>query len=111
MAITGSGTISLEFRRDAGTVVVRMVGELDASTGPVLRRALRDLIEEQGNLFVRLDLADVSFIDRTGLSVLVGGLRSLREKGGELTLTNVGRSALRVLEVTGCRAMFTIDPE
>lgn len=109
MATADSKAFSFEFARDGGTVVVRVAGELDAASAPLLRRGLRDVIEEQGNLFLRLDLADMAFIDSTGLSVLLGALRRLRESGGDLTLANVGGSSLRVLEVSGSTSLFTID--
>lgn len=108
MAITDFEPFSLEFARDAGTVVVRVAGELDVATAPTLRRALHGLIEEQGALSVRLDLRRMSFVDSTGMSVFLGGLRRLRQKGGELTLANPRRSSLRALEIVGLTQIFTI---
>lgn len=108
VATAGSETFSIGFTRDGGTVVVRVAGDLDAATAPLLRGALRDVIEAQGNLYLKLDLTDMAFLDSTGLSVLVEAARRLRESGGDLTLANVRGSALRVLEVTGSASLFTI---
>jgi anti-sigma B factor antagonist len=108
VATAGSQTFSIGFTRDGGTVVVRVAGDLDVASAPLLRGALRDVIEAQGNLFLKLDLAGMAFLDSTGLSVLVGAAHRLRESGGDLTLTNVRGSALRVLEVTGSASLFSI---
>jgi anti-anti-sigma factor len=81
---------------------------LDVAASPFLREELRKLVEEHGNLFVELDLEGMTFIDSTGIGVLVGALRRLRNNGGELTLANPRASAMRVLEIAGLTRLFTI---
>ena len=107
MAIISPDLFSLKFAREDDTDIVRVVGELDVATAPALRQALNDLIDH-GNCTVRLDLARMTFIDSTGLSVLLGGLRRLREAGGELVLVNPSRSSFRVLEIVRFTDVFTI---
>ena len=94
--------------RAVDEVVLRVDGDLDIVAAPALRQALHELIDVQGHLSVTLDVADVSFLDSTGVSVLLGGIRRIRERGGEMTLANPSRSTLRVLEVAGLSGMFTI---
>jgi anti-sigma B factor antagonist len=103
--------LRLEYLRQDGTVVVRIVGEVDLASAPVLREALIELIDGQGNLFVVLDLEELSFIDSTGIGVLVRALRSVREKGGDLTLTNCRAATLRILEIAGLTEIFGITAE
>ena len=81
------------------------------ATAPALRQALHELIEVEGNLWVTLDVAAVPYLDSTGVSVLLGGIRRIREKGGEMTLANPSRSTLRVLEVAGLSGMFTVTQD
>ena len=92
---------SLRFRRVRIHVVVEVTGELDALAAPQLRRRLDDLIAEQGNLHVAVDLAAVSFIDSTGLAVLVDAAGRLAAKGGSFVLLAPSRTTARVLEVAG----------
>jgi len=99
---------SIGFRRDEGSVVVDVVGELDLYTAPVLRDRLLDVIEGQGNRFVVVDMAAVDFMDSTGIHVLVKALRLTRERGGDLTLARVPPFVLRVLDVCGLTKAFTI---
>lgn len=108
MAIISPDLFSLKFAREDDTDIVRVVGELDVATAPALRQALNDLIDENGCRTVRLDMARMTFIDSTGLSVLLGGLRRLREAGGELVLANPSRSSFRVLEIVRFTDVFTI---
>ena len=60
-------------------------GEVDVSTAPKLRQQLVELATE-GRPWVVVDLSEVTFLDSTGLGVLVGGLRRFRLLGGDLIL-------------------------
>jgi len=88
-------------------VVVRLVGDLDAAAAPRLRDELSGLAL-LGRRRVTLDLAAMTFIDSTGLSVIVGGLRRLRDTGGDLSLREPSASATKVFEITGLDRVFTV---
>ena len=112
MAATGGyDALSVRFSRHDETVVVHLAGELDVSTAPVLQNALAGVIEAQGNLAVRLELGEMAFIDSTGLSILAGALRRLREKGGDLSLANIRPETLKVFDIVGFTGIFDIAPE
>jgi anti-sigma B factor antagonist len=96
--------------RTDGAAVVMVIGELDLSTAPRLREMLVELADS-GTMDVTLDLAAMSFIDSTGVSVLVSGLKRQREMGGDLTLQSPRASAMKVLEITGLTSVFTIHSE
>ena len=98
-------TFALHTDQDGDAAVVRVVGELDLATAPQLRELLVDLVA-QGRRHVTLDLADMAFIDSTGLKVFVAGLQRLRACGGELALRSPRAAALRVFEITGLTTIF-----
>lgn len=100
---------SLTFARDSEAVVVGVVGELDCATGPTLEDRLGDLIENQGNRTVVIDLENMTFVDSSGLSVLVAAYRHLRERGGQLSVRRPSPSTRRVFEVTGLNRVLPID--
>ena len=56
-----------------------------------------------------MDLAQLDFIDSTGLYVLVSGLKRLRELGGDLGLRSPKPSAMKLFEMTGLSALFAIS--
>jgi anti-sigma B factor antagonist len=93
--------------RDDGAVVA-VAGELDVATAPELREALYRVIEQQPSLIV-VDLAEMDFIDSTGLGVLVGALKRVKEQAGALELRSLSPSAKRVFEITGLSKAFTIS--
>lgn len=88
-------------------VVVRIFGELDLDTAPRLGAVLVDLADQ--GVHVTLDLAGMTFIDSTGLSVFVKGLKRLREVGGDLALQSPSATAMKVLEITGLTSVFAIN--
>jgi anti-sigma B factor antagonist len=108
VAILVPGSFDVTIARVFDRVVIRVAGELDAYTAPTLRQSLRDIIEDQGNLNIVVDLSVMTFIDSTGLGVLVGALRNVRQRGGDLVLSAPSASALKVLEITGLEHAFTI---
>ena len=100
----GSGSSNVLRVEDVGDGVVRLVGELDMATAPILLRRLED-----DPAVTVLDLREVTFIDSSGLSVLVWANRD-RESSEPLTLRAPTAAVCRVLEVTGLVEVFRIDP-
>ncbi len=93
---------------DRGTLsVVQVEGEIDVYTAPSLRERL-DALVRAGRVHLILDLADVDFLDSTGLGVLVGRLKLVRLYGGSLQLVCVDERILRVFSITGLEKVFSI---
>jgi anti-sigma B factor antagonist len=108
VAVTAFDTFSVHFSRDGGTVVVHATGDLDVASAPQLADALVDVIDDQGSLSVRIDLRGVTFIDSTGLSLLVDALHRVGEKGGTLMLAHPGPSLRRLFGIVGFTQRFPI---
>ena len=80
--------------------IVRVRGELDSGTAPLVDARLRE-VEGQGAALVILDLEETAFIDSSGLRVLVDGDQRMRANGGELVIEGMSAAARRVLEIAG----------
>ena len=87
---------------------VYLHGELDMSTAPKLRDELLRLSSD-GAIDVTVDMSELDFVDSTGLSVLITGLKRLRERGGDLALRSPKPGTRRVLEITGLTEVFSIS--
>jgi anti-sigma B factor antagonist len=87
---------------------VRLLGELDMSTASQLRDELVRLATD-GATMVTVDLSDLAFIDSTGLSVLITGLKRLRQHGGDMALRSPSPGTRKVLEITGLTEVFAIS--
>ncbi len=99
--------VSFAVEERDGIPVLGVSGEIDVYTAPSLRERLLDLAQ-QGTTRVVVDLSAVSFVDSTGLGVLVSGLKRFREAGGDLVLVVVQPQILKVLEITGLTTVFSV---
>jgi anti-sigma B factor antagonist len=66
-----------------GDTLLRVVGEVDSYTAPLLRRRLLQQVERDAGEVV-VDLTDTTLIDSTGLGVLVSAAARLHERRGRL---------------------------
>lgn len=89
-----------------GVRVVTVTGEVDLSRAAPLRAEL--VRELDGLPLAVLDLSGLTFIDSTGLGVLVGRLRAQRQAGGDLRLVITSERILRNFHITGLDQIFTI---
>jgi anti-sigma B factor antagonist len=91
--------------------VVKARGEIDIYTGEQLREVLRDVLAESPARVV-IDLAEVTFIDSTGLSVIVAAFKRAQDTRTELVFQGAGPNVLRVLELTGLNHLLPLvaDP-
>ena len=85
--------------------VLQVSGEIDLYTAPVLRERIQDLAAK-GTVHIIADLSRVDFLDSTGLGVLIGALRVLRDHDGSLSLVITTRRILRLFELTGLTKVF-----
>jgi anti-sigma B factor antagonist len=72
-----------------------------------LRDAVRKLIAE-GQKKIILNLAEVDYIDSSGVGELVGAFTTVRNAGGELKLLNLSQKVHDVLHVTKLYTVFDI---
>jgi anti-anti-sigma factor len=87
----------LEILPLVGVPGVRLDGELDLATAPLLKEALVDFASERE---VHLDLALLTFLDSSGLHAIVALARSL-DGSRSVVLRNPSTAVLRILEITG----------
>jgi len=89
---------------------LRVSGEVDVASSPALRARIGELLD-QGAERIVLDLHDLTFIDSSGLGVLVGALKRLQELGRQdLVLAGLHGPPRRVFEITGLTQLFSIEP-
>ena len=90
-----------------GAHVLDVRGEIHLSTTPALARGLSEAID-RGNTRIVLDLSGVGFIDSTGLSVLLNGLRQVNALQGRMALVCANPTVLRLFEITSLDQTFDI---
>jgi anti-sigma B factor antagonist len=92
---------------DEKTHLVKPAGEIDALTAPRLGSTLLGLADD-GKTGVVVDLTRVTFIDSTGIGVILNALRALAARSGRLVLVCPTERMLRPFEVTGLTDRLSI---
>jgi anti-sigma B factor antagonist len=89
------------------TRILDAAGEIHVSTAPRFSERLNAAIAD-GKTALVLDFSRVEFIDSTGLSVLLNGLRRLTRRKGSLVLVCTNPTVLRLFEITRLDSTFDI---
>jgi anti-anti-sigma factor len=90
-----------------GTRIIRVAGELDMATAPQLAFVLARCDDKE----VCVDLAEVTFLDSSGLAVLSRAHRRAAQREGEFTVQNAAPNVRKIFEVTNLTCLLGSEPE
>lgn len=93
--------------RNAVTVVI--AGELDHFAAPQIRRRLDDILSDPAVTHMVLDLENLTFMDSSGIGVLLGRLRELQARGGTLSVKNMQPSVEKLFRLSGLQQVIGIE--
>jgi anti-sigma B factor antagonist len=100
---------AVEVSGDPSAPIVVVRGEVDVATSPQLRNELNALIA-RGARAITIEFGEVSFVDSSGLGVLVGTYKRLRDEGdGSIHIVGAQASVRKVFEITGLEAALLRD--
>jgi anti-sigma B factor antagonist len=101
-------SVRLSTRQVGDVVVVDVSGRITLGEGSSnLREGIRDLLAK-GHRKILLNLADVSYIDSSGIGELVSGYTSVTNAGGQLKLVNLTKRVNDLLQITKLYTVFDI---
>lgn len=109
-------TLKVTDGEEGGWAVLRVSGEMDLVTSPVLRQRVHDAVADGRHSLV-LDLSEVLFCDSSGVGVLIATRRLIRSCQGRLRLILPAQGAVdgshvnRVLAALGVRRLFDVYPD
>jgi anti-anti-sigma factor len=86
-------------------VVIVARGRMTATTAPAMKSRIKELIDD-GRTEIVFDLRAVSFVDSSGLSALVSGLKATRERGGFLKVFGASDPVARIFNLTMLDRVF-----
>lgn len=93
---------------DGDTVVVTVHGELDIASASMLRETFLDLIAREPRPDLTIDASGLTFVDSSGLAVLMMGARRWDEAGKRIALRDPSTTLVRLLDLTGVRRAFDL---
>ena len=102
----------IEEREFGDVTVLTLRGQIILDDGDlVFRRKIHELVDG-GHVKIVVNLAEVDYIDSAGIGMVVGKLKTVREKGGDMKLLNLNTRGQRVFGITKLVFVFeTFDNE
>jgi anti-anti-sigma factor len=103
--------MSLEYRieRHGDSITVVPEGDISLETVDVLREVLRGIVDSQAATRIDVDMRAVSFLDSSGIGVLVAGQRAAAARGATLMLTEPAPTVRMVLEIANLDSVLVRD--
>ncbi|HBT47382.1 MAG TPA: anti-sigma F factor antagonist [Peptococcaceae bacterium] len=99
------------FSQEGQALVARIKGELDLGTADRLRQELEASLDHARPRILYLDLEGVSFMDSSGLGVILGRYRRLARQGGKVVICRPQPQVRRLLELSGISKLVDIVSE
>ncbi len=100
--------MTLQEREVNGVVILELSGKImGGPDAALLNEKLHELVE-QGKKKVVADLSGVQFINSSGLGILIGGLTTMRNNGGDLKLARAADRVKTLLSVSNLESVFQI---
>ncbi len=91
------------------TLYILLSGELDEYTAQSARKTMDTLFDtEKGFVQIVMDLSELTFMDSTGVGVLIGRYKKMREFNKPIFITNPSRNAERIFKMSG---LYEIMPK
>ena len=94
--------------QDSG-LTIALSGEIDHHGAREMMTQLDDAIATRLPAHLTLDLSGVTFMDSSGIAVLLRALRQMQHIGGALRVTAIPAQARRVLDAAGVGRLITLD--
>lgn len=97
--------MQMEIEAAEDRLTARIKGELDHHSAAQARAQLDALIADKRIRELRLDLKGLTFMDSSGLGVILGRYRVIAERGGKMSIGGANRSIERILRMAGIYAL------
>jgi anti-sigma B factor antagonist len=104
-------SVKLSTRQVGNVTVIDVAGRITLGEGSsALRETLRDLVAKN-HTKILLNLADVTYIDSSGIGELVSGYTTVTNTGGSLKLLNLNKRVKDLLQITKLYTVFEVHED
>ena len=94
-------SLHIELKTFRDVLLVRLSGELDHHTADEVRQEIDQQLEKHRNPHIILNLAGLTFMDSSGLGVILGRYKRINEHGGTLAVCSLHPSVRKLFELSG----------
>lgn len=90
-------------------VTAFLEGEIDHHTASALRMEIDDAVQRNKPKTLKLDFADVTFMDSSGIGLVMGRFRTLQPLGGKLVVSNLSPQIFKIMQLAGLEKIVKLS--
>ena len=90
------------------TLYVSLYGDLDEHNANTIRKELDNLLSQGNFKQIVIDLAELDFMDSTGIGVLIGRYKMIKDLGVSIFISNPNKQVDKIFKMTG---IYSIMPK
>ncbi|AFH62011.1 anti-sigma F factor antagonist [Paenibacillus caseinilyticus] len=102
-------SLQIELEHHRKTLIVRLNGELDHHTADAVKTKMEEAILRGNVSHIILSLKDLSFMDSSGLGVILGRYKLITAKGGRMVVCDVNPAVYRLFEMSGLFKIVSVE--
>lgn len=109
----GGAALSLKTELEVkyGVLCIRLEGELDHHTADELREKVNRVMDEQMVQHILLNLGNLTFMDSSGLGVILGRYKRISGLGGEMVVCSISPAVGRLFELSGMFKILRLETD
>lgn len=100
--------MSLILHNEKKTLIVQLLGDLDLVSADEIREKIDQSLKETRAQNLLFDLSQNTFMDSSGLGVLLGRFRHIKEKQGQMIIWGVQPALRKILQLSGIMSLIPI---
>ncbi|MCC3358245.1 anti-sigma F factor antagonist [Bacillus sp. REN16] len=102
-------SLGIELEVKNNVLCIRLTGELDHHTAEELRLKVTDTIESNQINHILLNLEKLTFMDSSGLGVILGRYKQIKNLGGEMVVCSISTQVERLFEMSGLFKIIRLE--
>jgi stage II sporulation protein AA (anti-sigma F factor antagonist) len=102
-------SLSIDLEVKHNVLCIRLVGELDHHTAEDLRTKVTDSLEKNKINHIILNLEQLSFMDSSGLGVILGRYKQIKNSGGEMVVCSISPAVKRLFDMSGLFKIIRLE--
>jgi stage II sporulation protein AA (anti-sigma F factor antagonist) len=104
-------SLMIDLETKNNVLLIRLSGELDHHTAEELREKVSSKLEKNKIEHIVLNLQSLSFMDSSGLGVILGRYKQIKNLGGEMVVCSISPAVKRLFEMSGLFKIIRLEDD
>ncbi|SFE32291.1 anti-sigma F factor antagonist [Alteribacillus iranensis] len=102
-------SLSVNLETKGNVLCIRLEGELDHHAAGKLRQQVDNVLQEKGIKHIVLNLEELTFMDSSGIGVILGRYQQISKQGGEMVVCSISSPVKRIFELSGLFKILRLE--